>query len=700
MRHPPIGRYAACIAFCFAMLAAQPLVAGISGLGLYPTLPEPPPMSWTPFTGYLRIAESGLGSLAITNGSSVSTSSIFIASTFDAYGSLTVEGENSTLSSAVGLNMIIGNLGTADLLIRDQGNVVGSATFGEGEGSTGTGLVEGQYSRLTGSVTVGGAGTGSLTIRDQAVVTSGSANYIGRDGTGQGEVIVSGEGSRWTAAGMYASSGTIWVGFSGKGTLRIENGATVASGTGTLGSTSTPTYIGGQPASLKGEGHVTITGDGSAWEIGTELIVGQGTGADNWISVENGGFLQDNIATLGWDSFHRGRVTVTGAGSSWVNIGALVIGRGGLGTVTLANGASLSNTSATLGSGNAGNLSEHAIGNTVLATGTGTTWTNSGALQIGVYTHGTVEIADGARVVATQVGLDSSTSQYLSQITLRGDSNARGVLETARVAEGSGYGGGRIQFDGGILRATQHEANFLQNFEADEITVTNNGGYLDTNGFNVGINATITGPGGLTKLGAGTLSLGGTVAVDGPLTIQGGRFDNSGLVGGASFMKTGTTLAGSGQFDGLVTLESGATLAPGNSPGTLTFADGLTFETGTVLDFELGTASDLLRVSGGTLTGPAGTGGITLNFSDSGGFTSRTYTLINYANASLSDFDLSDIAYGTTIAGYNYQLNFVGSTLQLTATAVPEPATYALAMAVAGLGFVAWRRRKSSRKGA
>jgi hypothetical protein len=159
-----------------------------------------------------------------------------------------------------------------------------------------------------------------------------------------------------------------------------------------------------------------------------------------------------------------------------------------------------------------------------------------------------------------------------------------------------------------------------------------------------------------------------------------------------------TVSVGSGGIGGLTSISSGGILSPGNSPGTITFTSGLTLATGSILNFELGLTSELIRVSGGTLTGPSGNGGGTLNFSNSGGFAAGTYTLINYTAATLSNFQASDFAIGSSISGYTYNLALSGSTLQLTATAsaIPEPSTYAAILGGLALGFVFWRKRRLS----
>lgn len=208
----------------------------------------------------------------------------------------------------------------------------------------------------------------------------------------------------------------------------------------------------------------------------------------------------------------------------------------------------------------------------------------------------------------------------------------------------------------------------------------------------------LTGSGSsLVKTGSGTLTLAGTHTFTGSTTVSAGRLlVNSLLDGTPVYVGSGATLGGSGRFGDLVTFASGAHLAPGNSPGTTTFSDGLTLGSGTILDFELGTVSDLIRVSGGTLAGPAGTGGLTLNLTNAGGFAPATYTLFDFSGATLSDFSATDFTLGTRIAGYDYSFALTGSTLQLiaTASAIPEPSTYALLAGAGALTLGLWRRRR------
>jgi len=292
--------------------------------------------------------------------------------------------------------------------------------------------------------------------------------------------------------------------------------------------------------------------------------------------------------------------------------------------------------------------------------------------------------------------------------------------------------GASLQADEGIIIASGVGTGGTLNIGGYDLTQATTGGTVTTasvvfNGGTADINfnqtnatsfsAAIGGPGTVTQRGSGTTTLSGsnsftgaTIIENGTLvagsntafggstvSVHGGKLDAGGYTLGNTITLDGGTLAGTGTLTGAVTLGTGATLAPGNSPGTLTFTNGLTLNDGAVLDFQLGTTSDLILVTGGTLTGSASAGGITLNLADAGGFTAASYTLFDFSGATTSSFTASDFTLGSTLAGYTYQLAIVGSTLQLisTASAVPEPSTFAVLAGLSALGLVAYRRRRT-----
>ncbi len=213
---------------------------------------------------------------------------------------------------------------------------------------------------------------------------------------------------------------------------------------------------------------------------------------------------------------------------------------------------------------------------------------------------------------------------------------------------------------------------------------------------------------GATNIGAGTLKLDGAGSIANSALINvssGATFDvtttatiftlgaaqtvkNNGTVQGA--LDVFGTLSGGGVFSGLVTLESTAHLAPGNSPGTETFAAGLSLLNGATFDFELGTFSDEILVTGGTLTGSA-PGQTLVNFLLGSGFVDGgTYTLLDWTGATPSGLEATDFATGSLPPGGTASFNIVGNSLQATVT--PEPGACGL-LTMGALALLGRRRR-------
>ena len=215
----------------------------------------------------------------------------------------------------------------------------------------------------------------------------------------------------------------------------------------------------------------------------------------------------------------------------------------------------------------------------------------------------------------------------------------------------------------------------------------------------------------ITKIGTGTLKLGGANTYSGGTVVSAGGLvvsntTGSGVGTGALVIQSGAFLRGTGIVGGATTIEAGGILGAGDfagnlsiTAGNLTFTNGLTLNDGAIFKFKLGTASDKISLIGGVLTGAATPGSLTINLDAGTGFSAGTYTLFDFSSGgtTTSSFDVADFTLGTTISGYSYNLALNGgsSMLQLTASAIPEPSTYAAIFGALALSAAGWHRRRA-----
>ncbi|MEQ3724604.1 autotransporter domain-containing protein [Alcanivorax sp.] len=149
----------------------------------------------------------------------------------------------------------------------------------------------------------------------------------------------------------------------------------------------------------------------------------------------------------------------------------------------------------------------------------------------------------------------------------------------------------------------------------------------------------LTGSGDLEKTGSGAVSLAqDATAFTGSTVIQQGRLNaNSNWSNSAFTVENSGVLGGTGQV-GDTTIESGGTLAVGNSIGTLNINGDLTFNSGSQLALEVdpaSTSSDRIEVSG-----QANLAGSVLHVGNDGTYLPfSTYTFLNAAGGINGQFD-------------------------------------------------------------
>ena len=263
--------------------------------------------------------------------------------------------------------------------------------------------------------------------------------------------------------------------------------------------------------------------------------------------------------------------------------------------------------------------------NTIFFTGTNSSWTANGLLTVGAGDQGN-------QVIVTNAGLFVAGNIDVTPTNKAG--------ATVTVAGGTLIATNSVS--GAVLRAGG--ANLLG-------TVTFNGGTITIDQLML-----TNGAASVFNFNSGVLNVKTSMVANGSAFVVGDGVDSATLnllafshtYGNGLSISSNATLTGVGTIVGNVTLANGAALSPGSGVGTLALANNLIVNNGAVLQYDLGTNSDLTAV-GANLT----LGG-TLNINDAGGFGVGTYTLFTYAGG----LTYNGVAIGTTPnAGLYYAID-------------------------------------------
>ena len=264
------------------------------------------------------------------------------------------------------------------------------------------------------------------------------------------------------------------------------------------------------------------------------------------------------------------------------------------------------------------------------------------------------------------------------------------VSDTTDTAVSSGGGTATFNFAGGTLKSNG----------SNSLTVTSNAtlaagttSTIDTDGQTGTVSGILSGAGSLTKSGSGTLILSGTNTYTGATTLSAGSLLINGSTANSAFTINAGTLGGAGTV-GALTVNSGGTLAPGNSPGIVNVTGNLILNSGSIIAMELagaggtpGTDFDQIAVTG-TMTA-----GGTLNVTALNDFTPAVGQSFQLFNASSIGGTFSAINLPTLSgATWNTTALYTSGTLSVVTSAVPEPASAAILLALLALGFTTTRR--------
>jgi T5SS/PEP-CTERM-associated repeat protein len=568
--------------------------------------------SWTN-SGDIYVGNFGTGTLTIRNGGAVSNGISFLGLRAGSTGTATVDGAGSSWANSGTLN--VGYGGTGTLTIQNGGAVSNiDGVLGNNAGSTGTATVDGTGSTWTnsGDLYVGRSGTGTLTIQNGGAVSNAGFGYLGFVAGSTGSATVDGAGSAWT------NSSTLNVGYSGAGTLTIQNGGAVSDVTGVLG-------LG--PGST---GSATVDGAGSTWTNSGDFYVGRsGTGT---LTIRNGGNVSNvGIGYLGFTAGTTGTATVDGAGSAWTNSGELYVGNFGTGTLTIQSGGKVSDADGYVGN-NAGSIGSATVD------GAGSAWTNSSTLNVGVAGTGTLTIQNGGTVSNAGIGLlgvyagstgtvtvDGAGSSWTNSgnvyvgilgtgtLTIRngGAASSPGVVTIGELAGSTGT----VTVDGAGSSFT-NSGLVVGSFGTGTLTIQN-GGKANTYTSYINTGTTTVNGAGSSWTNSGNLSVGNSRA--GTLTIEnGGAVSN--VIGwiGVNAGSTGTvTVDGAGSS----WTNSGDIYVGNSGTGTLTIRNGgavsnvigwIGTDVGSTGTATVDGAGSVWTNSGALVVGSGGTGTLTI----------------------------------------------------------------------------------------
>ncbi|MES2924411.1 MAG: autotransporter-associated beta strand repeat-containing protein [Verrucomicrobiota bacterium] len=388
------------------------------------------------------------------------------------------------------------------------------------------------------SVAVGGTEVATMTLQGNGSFISGNDFNVGDVGSSAGTLNIQDTGSLsvGTGGGFFVGSANT-AGSTASGTVNHS------AGTVTVNRTNDGAFVigGRNVATTGGSGTYNLSGTGILTNAGNAFIGGHGTGA--------------MVQTAG---------TFNNAG--WVSIARQT---GGTGTYTISGGQ----------------LNQTAAG---------------GGIVVGELGTGTLTVSSGGAVTTAATGVLRLGTGVSGNATVHLNG---GTLTTPKVDTTGGTS--TFNFNGGTLKANASSTTYFQGLTTTN--VRNGGALIDTNGSNITIgqpllHSTVGGDaatdGGLTKSGAGTLTLGGASTYNGPTSIGAGTlvFTGSSTTGNIS-VADGTTLGGkvANINASVVSNTNNPSLTLGTTGDTNLALDFNTLGNPTVPVFDLGTGAVTLN---------------------------------------------------------------------------------------------------------
>jgi fibronectin-binding autotransporter adhesin len=686
--------------------------------------------------GVLRIANSaGLGAtnggstvrsgaaLELSNGISVGAETLSIAGTgISSGGALrNISGANTyggllTLTNATRINSDSGTL-----TLTNTGTISG-ATFGLTLGGAGDIVLNSVIGTTTGTLTKDGAGT----VRLGAINTYGGVTTVGDGVLRVTNVANAGTSSAiGTNATITITNGGV-LDYAGTTNSSMNRGINLASGNGGIG-------VSNSAAALTISGVISNSGTLVKSGAGT-LILSASNNYSGGTILNLGTLVASNLFAFGTNSITLNAGLLNLSSNSIAN---LIINNGGtltnLGTVS---GAELNGGTTTLSASNstvaevsgtaivnvAGNNTtiSNVTGGTISVAGTNTTLqsVNDGTLNVAganttveTLSGGAVNVTNGRSVVVRSgsssnaiAGGGALIKNGASSLTLSGNNTFNGGTflneGILRLASTSAAGGGAVTQSNGSSRlvidtsgnvANQMSVYYLQSLQTVTLSgnkTLNNATYDIASSTTTTESGTLSGSGGITKLGTGTLIVTASNTFTGAVDVQAGLLNLNSATGSAA---GGTASVGVATNATLLISQNNQvnnTAAVSLSGGTIRTASGvsevfgdLTVTGSGFLDFGTTSYANANTINFGTYTPSAL---LTINNFDYGStltFGSDLTSTIN--NSSFFTFNNGGIANSSWNAG----------TSTFTITAIPETSTYVAAIGLLAMMLWPLRRR-------
>ena len=468
--------------------------------------------------------------------------------------------------------------------------VTGSTVIGNAVTVSGDPIIDvagGTVTQITGSISDDPAGPGDIVKTGTGtLLLSGANSYTGGTFITDGVLALSGAGTLGAASGTTTvSGGSLDLGGTSQTqSSLIQSAGAVANGTITVGTyqltggslaangqvnanTSFDMQAGTVNGALGGAGTLTKSTVGTVTLAGVNSYTGATNVNAGTLALSGAG----SIATSSGVAVASGATFDVSAASAPVAITSLT----GAGAVSLgATALGLTNAAGTFSGVISGTGSLSVLGGTATLTGANS-YTGNSAIAAGA----TLALgANGASGTILGTVLDNGTLviNHTNDLTFAGAISGTGALvkQNADVLTLTGtntYSGGTTVSGGKLLGNTAAVQGAITNNATVEFAQAANGTYAGA----------MTGTGALIKSGAGALTLTGTSAIAGTTTLSAGLVSLQGRLGTSTATVGNTaTLSGTGTLVGNLVVASGGTLAPGNSPGTLTVAGNATLNAG------------------------------------------------------------------------------------------------------------------------